>query len=419
MINRNSFLASNITDMRNKENVFLCIAIFYITYLLFPVFTNMIQPWLPCTAVSVLLLLLFPSDVFNSTTTKWFVCYCVITSIFLLSGRTLKIDIGRCTSFSQLIIEYAFMLPNIIISSILINRRTGKIYTLLGNYVLVLICVSFLIVLPQMQNMDLRNMARRFDETSEMAVGTINYTLLHAYIILIPVLYFCYLTFKGKRKWFYLLCLLLTSYVILKSSITTTIVMLVIEIGLLIAYNSKKRVASLIGVSILFILFFILFQTGTIVALLNIVQPFFSGTAVEEKIEAFKILAMTGSSTGSLGAREDLHGISWNAFFDNVLWGGGYAGGHSSIVDRMGVMGLIGFIPYIMIFISNASAWINRMNNYSRKYYLFSFLSVIVLLYTKGLFGQEGYLFFMVLLPIFSLLPYIKLSKNSSVINNK
>lgn len=311
------------------------------------------------------------------------------------------------------------MLPNIMISSVLFNRQKGNIYTLLGNYVLVLICVSFLIVLPQMQNMDLRNMARRFDETSEMAVGTINYTLLHAYIILVPVLYLCYLTFKGKRKWFYLLCLLLTYYVILKSSITTTIVMLAIEVCFFIAYNSKKRVASLIGVSIFFILLFILVKTGAIVTLLDIVQPFFEGTAVDQKIEDFKILAITGSSTGTIEGRENLHGISWNSFFDNVLWGGGYAGGHSSIIDRMGVMGLIGFIPYIMIFISNASAWINRMNKYSRKYYLFSFLSVIVLLYTKGIFGQEGYLFFMVLLPIFSLLPYIKLSKNSSVINNK
>ena len=45
------------------------------------------------------------------------------------------------------------------------------------------------------------------------------------------------------------------------------------------------------------------------------------------------------------------------------------------------------------------------MNIREKRFYFIGFLSVIILLYSKGIFGQEGNLFFMVLLPIIILLP--------------
>ena len=131
---------------------------------------------------------------------------------------------------------------------------------------------------------------------------------------------------------------------------------------------------------------------------------FFDGTAVEPKIEGFKYIYLGGdieSSGGHITGRMSYHDMSWLAFSENFLIGGSSpVGGHSQIIDRLGGMGIIPFIPFIMILVSMIKMNLRIIRDMEqRMYYFIGLAAAFVLLYQKGLFGQEGWLFTMILMP--------------------
>lgn len=385
-----------------KTKIFLGLALFYIAFCVFPLFTRFINPGIPGVIVCLVLICLYSKLIFYNKTFFWFLLYCLVTAFFVYFGRIIKIDIGPCTTFYQLIIEYAFLLPNILIALILIHIDDIKVYKLLGHSSFVLLMLSYVLIMPYMEQMDLRHMALYEDYSTSTAIG---YTLLHAYIIIIPALYYCFSSFKNWLHWVYLIGLLLSIYVILKSSITTVIGLLLVVIPISIIISSKNKSKVSLFFPIFLLLLFVMYKTGLLISLLDVIRPYFEGTAVEEKIDSFEILLTTGSSTGSIDVREEKHVLSINSFFSNILIGGDVAGGHSSILDRLGLMGLVGFIPYFMMYYSLCKQWYKKSHRPYNRYYLLGAFSALVLLYYKGIFGQEGNLFLMVLLPVFLLLP--------------
>lgn len=388
--------------MKIKTKIFIGIAFFYIAFCVFPAFAHLIPPGIPGVVVCSVLISMYYKLVFNNRTMIWFLLYCLVTATFVFFGREIKIDIGPCRNFYQLIIEYAFLLPNILISLILINSDDFKVNKILGHGSFALLMVSFVLVLPYMGQMDLRDMAH--DDESAMTT-TLGYTLLHAYIIILPALYYCFSSFNNRWRSVYFVGILILIYVILKSSITTEIILLVIVLPLSIINSSKNKTKASLLLLLFMLIAFVIYISGALVTLLEVIRPFFEGTAVEEKIDSFQITLTTGSSAGSISVREDKHNVSLNSFFNNIIIGGGLTGGHSSILDRLGGMGLVGFIPYFMMYFSLCKQWYIKIYKPTNRYYLLGAISALVLLYTKGIFGQEGNLFLMVLLPVFLFLP--------------
>ena len=147
-----------------------------------------------------------------------------------------------------------------------------------------------------------------------------------------------------------------------------------------------------------------LHTSGFFIDLFDVLIDFFTGTAVLPKIEAFKNIYLNGdieNSGGSVTGRMNLHDMSWKAFGENFLTGGtSSVGGHSSLLDRLGGMGLFGFIPFVMIIVSQAKMTLRLLrNSEQRVYYYLGLGAALMILYQKGLFGQEGWLFLVVLLP--------------------
>jgi len=179
----------------------------------------------------------------------------------------------------------------------------------------------------------------------------------------------------------------------------------VVSLLLSISLSSKNIHRTVFFITVLFATFIVFYYSGVFVSILKGILPYFEGSAVEEKIEDALFLLSTGESGGSFAAREDLHQRSWDSFFSNILIGGGMAGGHSSLIDRLATMGLLGFIPYFMIYYSIIKQWVKHFDRFGKRYYYLGVLSVVVMLYSKGLFGQEGNLVFMVLMPLFIMFP--------------
>ncbi|KWW31950.1 MAG: Uncharacterized protein AUK63_46 [bacterium P3] len=394
--------------MRSKEKIFIGVVLFYITCLFFPVITGLlhIPVWFPSILVSVILLAMYPKVVLRNKTFYWLMLYFLIVFLFIIFGRTVKLDIGRSSSYVQLIIEYAFLLPNVIICLILLYLDDYRIVTILMKSTVMIIIVSFVVLLVLIGNVDLRRLSTAYENDIEVQTPSfINYTLLHVYALLIPVVYYCCVKINGLYKYLCIVLLVLLSYVVYKSSITASLIIGVVSLLLSISLSSKNIHRTVFFITVLFATFIVFYYSGVFVSILKGILPYFEGSAVEEKIEDALFLLSTGESGGSFAAREDLHQRSWDSFFSNILIGGGMAGGHSSLIDRLATMGLLGFIPYFMIYYSIIKQWVKHFDRFGKRYYYLGVLSVVVMLYSKGLFGQEGNLVFMVLMPLFIMFP--------------
>lgn len=394
--------------MRSKEKIFIGVVLFYITCLFFPVITGLlhIPVWFPSIVVSVILLAMYPKVVLRNKTFYWLMLYFLVVFLFIYSGRIVKLDIGRSSSYGQMIIEYAFLLPNIIICLVLLYLDNYRIVSVLGKSTVMIIIVSFVVLLVLIGNVDLRVLSVSYENDIEVETPSfINYTLLHVYVFLIPVVYYCYIKTNGLYKSLFLVLLLLLVYVVYKSSITTCLIIGVVSLLLSISLSSKNIPRTVFFMTVLSTTFIIFYYSGVFVSILKGILPYFEGSAVESKIEDALFLLSTGESTGSIATRENLHQRSWDGFFSNILIGGGVSGGHSSLIDRLATMGLIGFIPYFMVYFTIFKQWVKHFDHYGKRYYYLSVVSVVVLLYSKGLFGQQGNLVFMVLMPLFTLFP--------------
>ena len=349
---------------------------------------------------------MYPKVVLRNKTFYWLMLYFLIVFLFIIFGRTVKLDIGRSSSYVQLIIEYAFLLPNVIICLILLYLDDYRIVTILMKSTVMIIIVSFVVLLVLIGNVDLRRLSTAYENDIEVQTPSfINYTLLHVYALLIPVVYYCCVKINGLYKYLCIVLLVLLSYVVYKSSITASLIIGVVSLLLSISLSSKNIHRTVFFITVLFATFIVFYYSGVFVSILKGILPYFEGSAVEEKIEDALFLLSTGESGGSFAAREDLHQRSWDSFFSNILIGGGMAGGHSSLIDRLATMGLLGFIPYFMIYYSIIKQWVKHFDRFGKRYYYLGVLSVVVMLYSKGLFGQEGNLVFMVLMPLFIMFP--------------
>ena len=116
----------------------------------------------------------------------------------------------------------------------------------------------------------------------------------------------------------------------------------------------------------------------------------------------FKDSMLQGQVTGgTITSRQNLHAISWHSFFQNPFFGTSAVGGHSSFIDRLGGMGFIAGLPFVMIFVS----FIKRMvklyeTKMAKAFFWIGTISAFLFLYQKGNWGAEAWLIYMVLMPM-------------------
>lgn len=118
------------------------------------------------------------------------------------------------------------------------------------------------------------------------------------------------------------------------------------------------------------------------------------------KVITFQDTIVYGSATGDVEQRQGLYAKGIAGFFENILIGSnGDIGGHSVILNRLGSLGLIGFIPYVAVLVVLSKKAIKMLPaNYRVYFYLGSFAAFMMLL-SKGIASWELYFFWFVVLP--------------------
>jgi hypothetical protein len=390
-----------------KKKIFLIVSLLYILYTLVPIVPNLtgLPVWLANLATFIILFTIYPRA-FHNRVTYWFLAYASILAVYVLAGKPLTIGIGTVLDSRKILIEFAFILPSLSILSILFFLKDYRLYKFTSYAGLLFIVFSFLYLIPMIisDNVILR-VAHELKSTENYDMpGVPNYTLMHAYIIAVPALLYGIKTLNAKKKWVMLAVLTLFVFIILHTYVTTSLIVTFAVIVFALLYNTKNKARSYFLMILASSLIYVLHLAGVYVLLFDFLIDFFVGTAVEPKIEGFKYIYLFGdikNSGGHITGRMYLHNMSWKAFIENPLMGASSpVGGHSNILDRLGGMGLLPFIPFAMIILSQVKMTLRIINQTEqRMYFYLGFGSALSLLFLKGLFGQEGWLFLMVLMP--------------------
>lgn len=390
-----------------KKKVFLIVSLLYILYMVVPVVQSLarVELWMVNLATFILLFALYPAAFVNRVA-LWFGIYALILAIYVLLGKPLTIGIGAVADTKKIFIEYGFFLPTFSIFSILLYLKELRLFRTVGIGGSVLVVISFLYLVPVLlADGNAMREAISMQQEYGMSIPSVpGYTLMHAYIIALPAVLYSTKQTKGVWTFVLWLVLLLLLFVILHTYITTSLLIAVMIIVVAVLYDPRSIVKSIIVCLITLMFGYVLHLSGFFIQVFDAMLDFFADTAVEPKIEGFKYIYLYGdveNSSGHLTGRMDYHDMSWLAFSENFLVGGtSPVGGHSSVLDRLGGMGLLATVPFLMIFIAQARMILRILITAEEKlYYVLGLFAAATLLYQKGLFGQEGWLITMILMP--------------------
>lgn len=390
-----------------KKKIFLIVSLLYILYTVVPIIPDVtgIEMWLVNLSTFFILLALYPRTFVNPLM-YWFLAYAAILAVYVLVGKPLTIGIGSVQDSKKVIIECAFILPSISIYSILFYLKDNKIFKIISVSSILFLITSFVYLVPFIleKNTILRDAHHLQLYEHINTLGMPDYTLMHAYIIAIPALLYGIKVLNGMQKWVLITILSLFVFVILHTYVTTSLIITFGTIVFALLYDTKNKPRSLLIIFLAAFMLYLLHTLGAFVQLFNFLIRFFEGTSVEPKIESFKYIYMYGdveNAGGHITGRLNYHNMSWKAFAENFLTGGtSPVGGHSQLIDRLGGMGLVAFVPFIMMIISHIKIILRVItNSEQRLFYYLGLGAAFMILYQKGLFGQEGWLFLMVLLP--------------------
>lgn len=389
--------------MFTRNNIFFLLALFYTLYLIFPLFADMVRVpvWLPSIATSALMFLMFPKA-FRNKVMYWFMVYAFMLLLFVMMGKPLTIGIGTVLDNKKILIEFAYILPALSIFSVFYYLKDVKLTRNYVKWSTILLFLSFIVALPLMNRYNSLREALLEQGEDLFIPGLPGYSLMHAYTLFLPSLCYAIRLYSGKRKIIAILALLLLCFVIYDTFVTTSLIIMIGILLFLFTYNEKRTTFFWILILITLLFFYYCYLAGYFVEFIDWIRPLFTNTPVEQKLEDIRLSIVEGQlKGGSITGRQHLHSISWNSFLTNPLWGTSIVGGHSSLLDRFGGMGVLGGVPFIMIFIYFYKRFISLFRtNAAKAFFRIGVVCSFVFLYEKGIWGPESWLMLMVMMPM-------------------
>ena len=395
-----------LANLTRREKMFLFVSFSYILFFAFPLFADIagIQAQFVCVFTAVLLLFLYPKA-FISRVSKWFFIFIAILIVNAMLGRYIHINgLSNDTlpAIWRITIEAAWVLPAILMMSILLKLDKPNLYKAIGYGSVIILTISFLYILPLLIAHSNILRAASTDNSLEFTrpLGLPDYTLMHAYVFIMPGLCMYMKKNTGIKKLCSLFMIVLFFYVITQTAVSTSITISMFVILFSFIYNDQNMQKSVAWGIVAICIFFAAYHLGLVLDFVDWLMPFFEGTAVSFKLQDVHDSIVNGAlQGGSFEGRENLHELSQISFLENPLFGGGKAGGHSHVLDTLGTIGLVGFIPFFLTVWCVMRNYIDIISKKDRIYMFLVFGIAGVYLYHKGIFGSTGWLFMCVIAP--------------------
>lgn len=397
-------MLSDLKAFTKKERLFVVITLCYIAYSVLPAVAAVTHITIDtiCLGVTVAFACLYPEYLFGSKFLKWFYGYALILAMYAIVGHRFHINgLGNNALFRNLLIETAWTLPNLLLSCILINKNDSRLYKIVGVGAMVIIFLSFITILPVLiQSAGILRQNLKDAENATLYNPFLpSYTLMSSYTYFFPAICYGLHRFRGRPRILFAILTAILFYVIFKTEITTSMLVMFAIIIMALTYKDDNRSQFTAAVCIMLVIL-LLYKTGAILAFVDFMRELYDGTVAAIKFDDFHNRLTGAGGDDSIEVRRVCREISRNTFYQNPLFGGVRVGSHSSILDRLGSMGLIGFIPWAaMMFTLMKSNYYVLCDRSTKFFYLCGVAAVLIFLYMKGLFSGQGMLCLAVILP--------------------
>ena len=387
---------------------------------------SLIEGWLPFTrrkwiflAMGMGLAFFVKNSFYTSKRFMWLCVYCVVLLLNMVSGDRFFHDIGT--------VGYDFFclgFPSVVATIMLSNQNRKDDGFLLLSFFIVLVfttVASFLIDTFLLPNA-IRMMTRYSITLKEMSVvysyyrmGLSTYAFPHALPVLIPpvVMGIKNKDLSKKIRFFCWIALISLVVLIYLSGIMTALLLSIA--ALIVAFITKpggarRNLKRLLAVGIVLLPFLTPGVMGSILheAKMTVGEDSY----YYNKLEAFENSA-TGEDDeeGDWDERQDLYSKSVGGFFNNIFIGTNESvGGHSAFLDRLALLGIIGFIPFLLFIIQQSIFSARLISYHSRIYYYEGFFVGLLMLALKSSFRVETLVVLFAVLPIAT--SYLSTSKS-------
>jgi len=214
-----------------------------------------------------------------------------------------------------------------------------------------------------------------------------SYAFIHGIVFLLPVLIY---NIKRERKTvlriFYGMFLLLTLFMLVKASFSAPLFMGVV-ISIISIFMTRRASTNVVVIIMFGILFVLLVQTHLLVAILEMLEPFFEGTMVIGKLKDIASSILQKGAEGTVEGRQNLYQFSWNTFLEFPLFGcldQKMMGGHAFFIDLLAVFGIFGVLPFALALFFMYRTLYKTIAPDSKIYFLLAIFSFIVLGFLKN-----------------------------------
>lgn len=400
---------SNIANRINRIAYIIPLFIVYMTVMQLQLLT----PFISLALLFVLMMILLFVIDRKITSYPFFAWWLFFSAIVLLNGFMGDAYFSDIISSISFIFYVAF---SAITLGYCVNRRESKLERaiLISFFIAVVYLTICTVIIDLSQPGVLRSatgLSFRGDPSLLSVLflqGMSNYFLPHALPMLIPPLV---MGIKNRElskslHFFLYVCLAAILALIYVSYATTPLIIAILFLILSIivkAGNIRRNIGKLIIVILLFAPFIL--NTDLMLSFLQQVDTVTGGEGeLHNKIGLFQETLVTGKTTGDLEERFDLYNESASFLQSNWILGtNDKVGGHSVILDTLASLGLIGFIPFILMIFKQIKYSLLFLPKSSYIYYYMGTAAGLLMFFSKGINTWEMWLVLFCIVPLLTL----------------
>lgn len=226
------------------------------------------------------------------------------------------------------------------------------------------------------------------------------------------------LNWSLSKKLVLLILIVISTYAIIKSQLTTTLLSMVSLFILPVVIKMKNLKFLIITIFIIILSSFFIFSDITASIFEYIGNTFFQNTPVlQERFNDLALVIRIGDfdpeSTQTYVASKRLSKSHYSliSFFENPIIGGGSSADHAYWLDRLGLFGILGIFPWLLVFRNHINMNSCNFHIDFKPYFFLSFFSFIIFgLFKSGLSSPQIMISFFFLVPGISFLKDLKFS---------
>ena len=381
--------------------------------ILFSLYT-LFQGWVPHWGIVILSSLLVGVFIYlfsptNSFFSKPYFIYFVLFVVFIFCNILAGDDYWSKHSFFDIASVLLMMLVSIMSLYYFMNdyrfmKEEGKLVRMAFFIIIVSSVATAILNITTPQIIRFAMMSEDEDRLllQLYKTGMSNYYLPHAIPTIIPALVLFLKNDFSKRKKIGVISILIAciALVYFSGAMAALLLLLFALFGSLVISKERNNLRVII-IAFFLLSPFVFSQELLLNSLEKIRSLLDEENFFYSKIVDFENSIIGNTPAGDIDERSSLYESSWKGFFSNPLIGtNDKIGGHSTNLDFLASMGLIGFIPYALLLFS-VYKWTSKKLAYSTiPYYSLGFFTGIIMLSIKSINNMETWFFLFVLLPI-------------------